>query len=196
RGVRIATALALRTQGGIALAESDVPVVWAYEGRGVRALVLAFDLAQSDLPLHPAFPVLVANAIDWLGGGSQARLGEAPLVPAGIWKQAILRRPDGGAVTIEARDGAFALPVLDRIGDYHLRTEGWERRWVVSTVEAHESSLDPDPPASTSAAPSVPQMAQISLVPWLLGAAALLLAGEWWLWARTLPVRQRDGGAR
>jgi hypothetical protein len=83
RGVRVAGALALRPQAGSVLAEGDIPLVWAYEGRGIRAVVLPFDLMQSDLPVHPAFPVLIANAIEWLAGSPEAALGQAPIVPAG-----------------------------------------------------------------------------------------------------------------
>jgi hypothetical protein len=189
RGVRIAGALALRPEAGVVLAEGDAPVVWAYEGRGIRAVVLPFDLARTDLPTHPAFPVLMANIIDWLAGPSETAPGLAPVVPAGPWTRAELREPDGAVRTLQARDGVFALPALDRVGPYRLRTGGWERQWVVSTVDPAESSLavGAAAPAQTAAAPV---FAQVGLAPPLLAAAALLIALEWWLWTRTLPGRR------
>ncbi|MGQ0568162.1 MAG: vWA domain-containing protein, partial [Armatimonadota bacterium] len=141
RGVRVAGGLALRPQAGSTLAEDDAPLVWAYEGRGIRAVVLPFALTQTDLPLHPAFPVLVANCVNWLAGGPEVAAGDAPVVFSGSRRRATLQRPDGAVTSIEARDGLFVLPPLDRVGIYHLRTEEWERRWIVSTVDARESDL-------------------------------------------------------
>jgi len=201
RGVRVAGGLALRPQAGSVLAEGDVPLVWAYEGRGLRTVVLPFDLMQSDLPVHPAFPVLIANAIGWLAGSPDAMLGDAPVVPAGQWRSATLLDPAGRTAPVEARDGVFVLPALDRVGVYTLRTGttrdvGWERRWVVSTADPGEASLAVPPAEAIRAATEPAQIAQFRLTPWLLGAAALLLAGEWWLWARTLPRRQREARTR
>lgn len=187
RGVRVAGALGLRLPGGSALAEGDVPLIWAYEGRGIRAVILPFALSQSDLPLHPAFPVLIANAVTWLAGGSQAAAGDAPVVPAGPRRRATLLDPSGKATSIEASDGLFSLPPLDRVGVYRLRAEGWERRWIVATVDPRESDLSVAPPPPPAARGDVPQAAHVSIVQWLLGLAAVLVAGEWLLWARTVP---------
>jgi hypothetical protein len=55
---------------------------------GRRQAVLAFDLGQSDLPLRPAFPVLMANLLDWLvprpdaGPGTVPAGGEVSVDPA------------------------------------------------------------------------------------------------------------------
>jgi hypothetical protein len=187
RGVRVASAIALRLQGGEVLAEGDVPLAWAYEGRGLRAVMLPFGLSQTDLPLHPAFPVLIANAVNWLTGGPEVAPGESPLVAAGARTTGTLLDPTGRAVAVEARDGLFILPPLDRVGVWRLRAEGWERRWIVSTVGANESDLTMETGPAPPAPASVPQPAYVSLVAWLVGAAAVLIAGEWFLWARTVP---------
>ncbi len=205
RGVRVAGALALRPQAGSVLAEADVPLVWVYEGRGLRAVVLPFDLLQSDLPVHPGFPVLVANAIGWLAGSPEASLGDAPVVPAGEWRRATVIDPAGAQATLEARDGVFVMPAFDRVGVYTLRTgsprgasqrdAGWERRWIVGTVAPGESLLSVSAPEAVRAGAAEAQIAQLRLTPYLLGLAALLLAGEWWLWAKTLPRRRWEARA-
>lgn len=193
RGVRVSGGFALRPRAGSALAEGEVPLVWAYEGRDIRAVVLAFALSQTDLPLHPAFPVLIANAVDWLAGGPQAAPGDAPLVPAGPRRAATLIDPAGRAVTIEARDGMFVLPPLEHVGLYRLRAADWERRWVVSTVDPRESNLAVTPPQAVPGGADAPQPAQIPLTPWLLALAAAVVAGEWMLWTRTVPSGRREG---
>jgi Ca-activated chloride channel family protein len=193
RGVRIAEALSLRIQGGEALAEGGVPLIWAYEGRGIRAVLVPFALDQSDLPFHPGFPVLVANALAWLAGGPQVPAGSAPVLVAGTRQAAVLLDPGGASTRLAARQGLFTLPPLDRVGLWRLRAAGWERRWVVPAVDARESDLTVPDPAAAGSVPDAPQPAALSLVPWLLGLGALILAGEWLLWARTLPP---DPGGR
>ena len=52
--------------GGAGGAAADRP-----RAPDLRVVALAFDPRQSDLPLRPAFPLLLANAIDWLTDGCQ-----------------------------------------------------------------------------------------------------------------------------
>jgi hypothetical protein len=186
RGVRVAAGFVLRPQGGTVVAEGDSPLVWAYEGRQVRAVVLPFSLSASDLPLHPAFPVLVANAVGWLSGGPYAPVGSQPALPAGAWARAVLTDPQGGTRVVEAQDGEFVLPPLDRVGAYHLRTAGWERRWIVRGVDPRESDLAVTPAPAGPAAAGAPA-AHVPVYPWMLGLAAALVAVEWLLWARAVP---------
>ena len=51
----IASALALRPRGGEVLAEGEVPLIWAYDGAGIRAIVLGFGLPESDLHCRSHF---------------------------------------------------------------------------------------------------------------------------------------------
>ena len=52
--------------GDVALAASfDVPLIVARERPGLRIAALAFDPRRSDLPMRPAFPLLIANALAW-----------------------------------------------------------------------------------------------------------------------------------
>ncbi|MDR7483379.1 MAG: VWA domain-containing protein [Armatimonadota bacterium] len=197
RGARVAEALALRPHGGAVLAEGETPLVWAFDAQGLRVVLLPFDPSSSELAVHPAFPVLVANAIDWLTGGGQVAAGAQPVVPAGPWARASLRGPDGHAVDVEARDGRFALPPLDRIGAWRLRTGGWERLWVVAAADARETAAVAVPPPTPAAAASgSAQVAQVSLTPALLAMAAVLLGLEWALWTRSLPRRGQEPQAR
>jgi hypothetical protein len=52
--------------GDVALAASfGVPLIVVRERPGLRIAALAFDPRRSDLPMRPAFPLLVANALAW-----------------------------------------------------------------------------------------------------------------------------------
>jgi len=67
---------------------------------------------------------------------------------------------------------------------------------VVSTADPRESSLSVESAAAAGLTrPAPPQLAQVRLTPWLFGVAVALMAGEWWLWVRTVPRRPRQRGA-
>ncbi|HVY36770.1 MAG TPA: VWA domain-containing protein [Polyangia bacterium] len=52
--------------GDVVLAASfGAPLILARERPGLRVGVVAFDPRRSDLPLRPAFPLLIANALAW-----------------------------------------------------------------------------------------------------------------------------------
>lgn len=51
------------------------PLIVAGSENGRPRLLFTFDLQQSDLPLRPEFPILVQNAVDWLGSAQSASLG-------------------------------------------------------------------------------------------------------------------------
>lgn len=73
RGVSLAD-VNMRTADRVALGPHDHALAWAggapliiaREDGDMRAVIFTFDVRQSDLTLRPAFPLLLANAIEWL----------------------------------------------------------------------------------------------------------------------------------
>ncbi len=61
----------------VVAAALGTPLLIARQRPALRVVALAFDPRRSDLPLRPAFPLLLANALDWLTAGSAA--APAPL---------------------------------------------------------------------------------------------------------------------
>ena len=62
----------------VALAGSfGVPLVVARERPGLRIAALGFDPRRSDLPMRPAFPLLIANTLDWATHGGEIVAPEA-----------------------------------------------------------------------------------------------------------------------
>lgn len=53
------------------------PAIFAGKEGGKPMLLFAFDLHDSDLPLRPEFPILAAQAAQWMSGGGIQQLGEA-----------------------------------------------------------------------------------------------------------------------
>lgn len=186
--VQIAEALALRPSGGEILAEGEVPLIWAYEGGGIRAVVLGFSLVQSDLPLHVAFPILLSNALDWLAGvGQSYQAGEPLVVSVGAADHAVLTDPTGATHLLPAEGGRVVVPVLERAGVYAL-SFGQRRLAFAVNVPAEESQIAPvAAPVEPSA--QAPESGEHAVALWksLLAAALVVLMVEWILWLRSLP---------
>jgi len=65
--------------GDVAVAGSfGVPLLIARERPGLRIAATSFDPRKSDLPMRPAFPLLIANALAWAAGANADAAIEAP----------------------------------------------------------------------------------------------------------------------
>jgi hypothetical protein len=196
--VHLARAPTLTVQGGRSLAGGDSPLLWAYEGGGVRALLLGFALQDSDLPQRVAFPILIANSLTWLGGGAlDVKVGEAPQVPAGASSTAALVDPNGRRRSLRATNGVFLLPPLTRAGVYRLESSGQAREITARLVDSLAGVIRPgtaplqgSPTGSEGAGGQRALLAQIPISPWFILAAVAAATGEW-----MLATRRRGGEA-
>jgi Ca-activated chloride channel homolog len=177
------------------------PLLLAGEAGGRRVVILPFALADSDLPLHIAFPVLIANITSWLNPGRafDAPAGLAPGDPV-----AITPGPDTTAVLVEKPDGTRWLqpveggPVVfgetEQPGLYHviLRSRGGERsagRFAVNLFQPGESRLLPASSLrlgqSTVEQPeNGDNIGQREFWRWLVAVAVIVLLVEWWVYFR------------
>lgn len=193
-GVTVGEALRIVPRGGEVLAEADTPLLWAYEGEGIRALVTAFRLDQSDLPLRIAFPILLSNAVSWLGGADRiAQAGDTISIPSGAAADASVTSPDGTTTTLPASGGRVILPAVERAGLYTVRLGGRELPLAVNPV-GEESVIAPmwaraeRPEAEQRHIGGQRDVGQIVLL-----VVLVVLILEWWLWLRTLPHIPRWG---
>jgi hypothetical protein len=83
--VNIASARRLAlAPGDVAVAGSfGVPLLIARERPGLRIAATSFDPRRSDLPMRPAFPLLVANALAWAGPRADATIEAPPALLTG-----------------------------------------------------------------------------------------------------------------
>ncbi|GIV95919.1 MAG: hypothetical protein KatS3mg057_0576 [Herpetosiphonaceae bacterium] len=107
--------------------DSDAgPLLIAGEIDGRRIAVLTFDLHESDLPLSPAFPLLISNLIGYLAPGSggeaaQIRPGEPLSIPTGdLATAARVTYPNGDEEMIEPDDGVVVVAATQQIGIYQV----------------------------------------------------------------------------
>ncbi len=181
-------------------------IVLDREGHGTN-LVVAFDLLQSNWPLHRvSFPLFIHYALQFMALGSDMAVrasfepGDTPRVPhtaidhLGPDVKSI--RLTGPMPTVDVPvppTGDFVLPALNKVGVY--RTEppvpGFEQV-AVNLLDANESNLMPvdTPPgdvttASAAAMGTAPGRTRLELWWWLVACGAVpLLLVEWFVYTR------------
>jgi hypothetical protein len=131
------------------------PLLVAGEADGRQLAVLAFDLRRSDLPLRPAFPLLLAHLVDFLAPGTTGPLPatvspgqplEIPLPPQA--EAAVVTRPDGSGLRLVAERGTTLLADTGTPGVYQIAWEvGGEQhplgRFAVNLFNPLESDVAP-----------------------------------------------------
>jgi hypothetical protein len=70
--IREGRRLALTGDDRAVASSFGIPLLIARERPGLKMVGLAFDVRRSDLPLRPGFPLLLANAFEWLDGPEAA----------------------------------------------------------------------------------------------------------------------------
>lgn len=165
-----------------------------------KLAVFAFDIADSDLPLRVAFPLLISNTLHWLAGqdleiagaigcGQSVDLGQGESVNA---------EPESGVAAPSNRKTA---PPLHAAGSFQPVHNGFYRvdsgsgpgashRWLaVNTFSDAEADLT-GAGGTLASDPSSRRLEMLSAVAtgslwrWLTLAALALLALEWWLFHR------------
>lgn len=162
---------------------------------GQRQAVLAFELSQSDLPLRTAFPVLMANLLDWLlprpenaprtvAAGSALELDAAPLTQE-MWVEGV----DGSRFDLAPpwpplpfRPPAPGLYRVVQSGD-----SGQQQSFLIASgydsAESNPATRSIDIPAADGT-PTLPARGAITFWPWLAAALLSISMVEWWVDAR------------
>jgi hypothetical protein len=201
--IREAHRLVLEPGDEVVAQSFGTPLIATRARPGLKLVALSFDPRRSDLPLRPLFPLLLANAIDWLGGpaspaeegvfrtGGVARV----MLPPGS-KNVVVRDPSGATTRWTAPDAVLELP-LPLSGHYHLTTEGPKPQafaLAAGFFDPRESDLRrPASPAFERLAAPSPKMrvagiGSVGLIGWALLAAVGLCLFEWWLFHRRWTV--------
>jgi hypothetical protein len=165
--------------------------------------VLAFSLQQSDLPLRPAFPLLMANLVNYLapGAGNLVPVSLAPgqaltlNVPAQV-ERLRLTFPSGAETMLPVEAGRTNLPPLPQPGLYSLafepgNAEVASTRFAVNFFDPLESAIAPYPELNLTGtveagagSASLPPARQEWWWPLALGALILLVL-EWLVYQRS-----------
>ncbi|MDQ3706720.1 MAG: BatA and WFA domain-containing protein [Chloroflexota bacterium] len=179
------------------------PLILAGETEGRRVAVIAFDLHKSDLPLQVAFPILVANLLDWLQPATSV---DAPPTLAAGDPISIRALPEADEIRVTLPEGASTERVVtlrpsglvsfagtDGLGVYSVQqfaggTALTEPEQFAVNMLRDEVDITPHanfPFADTQAAPTAEgEKRPLEIWPWVLAASLLLLALEWWYYNR------------
>jgi hypothetical protein len=183
------------TSGGETLARAgDVPAVIVSDHDGRRLVELNLDLSSSTLPLNVSFPLLLANAIDWLSARSEQNRSVTagdPLVwaPADSPAQASAIGPGGRTIPVQVAGQTVIVTDTSMAGVYRVRAGNAERDFAVNPATETESDLSMPSTGHDDNAASAPRVSPLrrddhidrsgALPSALLIVALLLLAIEW-----------------
>lgn len=177
----------IQAQGGALLFAGD-----GAAARLGRVVYLSFDLFKSDLPLQIAFPVLVANTVDWLSPAqglplpATAKPGEVIALPAG----SLVRLPTGASIESN-KDGVFADSAQP--GVYAVQSPRGAGYFAVNFWDARESDTTPAADLAFANGAQLLQPAQglTQREFWNILAllALVLLMLEWWVYQRGIRAR-------
>ncbi len=198
-GIYIARPLRTEADGAHVLARGrNGPLLVLAERLGVRHLVVAFDLQQSNWPLHYGFPIFLASAAEYLTLAGEAATGQAFTTAEAI---TLRLAPDLASIdvlapnasnwrTVQARAGVAALGLSERVGLWETR--GGPPVVAVNLLDETESlaatgealSISGREVTARSGAASMRQ----EIWPWLVMAAGVLLVLEWLIYAARMRV--------
>lgn len=197
------------------LARSDAgPIVVEATDRGVRAIVVSFEPAESNWPFDPGFVIALASAVRTLGesGGAVTMESVTPgsavstRVPTGV-REVELREPDGATRTLlPSPDGTVTFGPAQRAGIYQLMwrgeagatdvvVDGRVVRVIAANLLDVEETRIGAAPTLELASRRVEMSAARSgaaerkrLWPWLLLAALAIVMLEWYVYNRRVQV--------
>jgi len=195
--VRISKAMKVDLpQGARSLMSTTGGPLVADVSRGDRQiLMIGFDLADSNWPLHLSFPLFVQNLLSWLPrssmtGETGAATG-APLeiMPVPEIDEAQITRPDGSREKVELDP---LRPVFygntDTAGPYEVKLGEETRLFAVNLLDKNETAIAPAPSLNLGRAAveavEGPVRFNREFWWWLAAAALAVLCLEWWIYSR------------
>lgn len=182
----------------VAAAEGD-PLYCAFERPEGKVLVLTVNLDKGDLPLRTAFPIMTTNALAWFAGKkgelkeavAAGGIAEEELPTEALSQPLYLRSPSGRSRPIATEVAKITVGPLDECGVWTIGPQdpGPEspplREIACNLANREESNLRP-PGLETQESADVALAGIFGSPIWyyLLAAAWLLAAAEWYLYQR------------
>ncbi len=168
---------------------SQGPLVVAQDGAR-RHIHVAFETLKTDFPLSVSFPIFLANSIQFLAGqesrgGYLVQPGQTIAVNASGTLE--LTSPLGDTQPVEAKDGRATIRTLDRVGQWQIKGTDLDKPIFVSLKSPTESAIvSKDAVSLSGESVEGKQNVQRLADAWkpLALIALLILAIEWWLFAR------------
>lgn len=194
--LQIRSATLVKTETGIKplLEARNQGLIYAYEKEGLRAILINFDLKQSDLPFRVAFPVLMTNCFRWLQpyefsfAPLHVKAGEPfPLYLRPATESVSIGLPSGKWVRQPVSSNPFLFQHTEKVGVYTVLEKEKRTYFAVNLFDESESDIRVDP-SGLGKQPDRPEegkeTVQTRVQTWflvLLGAVILLVL-EFYIW--------------
>jgi hypothetical protein len=194
-GEALVPAGAVLAPGAALIRSSEGPVVRTTVAGGVPRVEIAFSVRHSTLGEMPAFPILVARALDWLAADVvtrplNLRAGETAdsALPGSSREDAEIHRPDGSIVRVPPHGSHVAIVRTDLVGRYEVTQGDLRVPFAVNLLDAEESNVDRATGAVGSMSAALegthPRTGWHDLARWILAIGLQLLSVEIWLLQR------------
>jgi hypothetical protein len=171
-------------------------LMYAFEEKGLRVVLIGFDFTRSDLPLKVAFPVMMSNIFNWLNPHQlefsilQTQPGEAFDIYVNPQTQTIYTRaPDEKWEKYPVKMNPFRYENTGRVGIYTIAENGKERYFTVNLADESESDTNsksfehlPDPSERPLVAEEISAQQPLWMFFIIIGCALLMI--EWYSWLK------------
>jgi hypothetical protein len=169
-------------------------LMYTYEENSLRAVILGFDLAKSDLPLKVAFPVMMSNIFNWLNPQKlefstlKTRAGE----PFDVYLDPettvfYTRAPQEKWEKHLATMNPFRYTHTRKVGIYTIAENDKQRYFTVNLTDEFESDINTASDLQVpeiSNAPLIAEEISVQQPLWtfflLLGCGLMVV--EWYIW--------------
>jgi len=171
-------------------------LMYAFEEKGLRVVLIGFDFTRSDLPLKVAFPVMMSNIFNWLNPHQlkfsilQTQPGEAYDIYVNPQTQTIYTRaPDEKWEKNPVKMNPFRYENTGRVGIYTIAENGKERYFTVNLADESESDTNsksfehlPDPSERPLVAEEISAQQPLWMFFIIFGCTLLMM--EWYAWLK------------
>lgn len=172
----------------VASFKGGTPAIYVRRTRAAREIVVGFRPLDSDFPLQVGFPIFLANALEFLvppssrGTAMVVQAGRTIALPVRSDEPVTLKGPNG-SVNLTPVNGSVLLRDLRQVGTYEVAG----RTLHVILRSDQESAIAPQDRVVIGghAIASTGSLSRFAdLWRWIAIFGLLVLAGEWWLFAR------------
>jgi len=197
--IQVAEALKVKlpSWGSSLVDTSDSPLAFEGQRNGRKVVWIGFDALASTWPLRVAFPIFVANVVDWLNPATER--ADALTVSSGEPFQ-LTFPPGTTSVEVTSPGGEKSLRALDprrpslvygdtgQRGLYQVKTDAGQISFAVNLLDARESDTAPRKELNlgefTRVEAAATMKSNLEIWRWLALAAFLVLSFEWWFFHR------------
>jgi len=192
---------------------TETPLLIAGEHNGQRIAAFGFDLHETDLPLQPAFPILMVNMLNWflpapVTGMGQVSPGSA--VSVQTWpgaSQVSVTGPDQQKVNVGPPFPVIPYTNTNNVGVYQVsqtvRGQKLNGIFTVNLFSPTQSNLAPahtlpiNHSVNFTGSKNTVSHQLREIWPWIAAILLLILCAEWWLFSRNYQLQSkiRKGGS-